>query len=136
MRVVAVSGAVALVMLTFLSALLGVFGAFLVPWDPAPGVSVGVVLAVVGNYLVSRRARGLTRTAVPAAAPAVAWLAVVMTLASGRSEGDLVLTGSAPSLAFIVLGALAAAVALGRTPGSRAVDPEPPAAAGPVPLDD
>ncbi|HVE97996.1 MAG TPA: DUF6113 family protein [Mycobacteriales bacterium] len=102
------------VMLAFLSLLLAVTGAFLVPRAPVPGVSVGVVLAVVGNYVVAVRGRRATGSAAAAAVPAVVWLAVVVTLAGGRTEGDVVLTGSWASLAFIVLGALSAAVGIGR----------------------
>lgn len=116
----------AVAMLTFVAALLAVFGAFLVPVTPLPGLSAGVVLAVIGNYVVVTRARGVTRTAAGAALPALAWLAIVMTLASGRREGDVILTGSGASLAFIALGALSAALALGRRLPAEPVA-EPPA---------
>ena len=112
----------ALAMLTFVAVLLALFGAFLAAVTPVPGLSAGVVIGVVGNYAVITRARRVARTAAGAAVPALAWLAVVMTLASGRREGDVILTGSGGSLAFIVLGALSAAVALGRRPPEDAPD--------------
>ena len=114
-----------LALLAYVSFLLAVFGAFLVPRTPVPGVSVGVLLAVLGNYLLGlagRRAAGGTLGAV---LPAIVWLVASVTLAGGRREGDVVLTSSGGSMAFLLLGAMAYAVAIGRRPAPRRqADPE------------
>lgn len=118
-------------MLTFLSLLLAVAGAFLVPASVA-GVSLGVVVAVVGNYVIALQARRVGGSTSATALPAVAWLALVIVLASGRREGDVVLTGSASSLSFIVLGAVSAAVGIARRPRGRR-EPDPETAEDPLP---
>jgi len=105
---------VAIVLFGFLSFLLSVFGAFFVPYDPVPGVSVGVLVAVVGNYWVAMAGRRVYDGLAGAVLPALIWLAVTLTLASGRAEGDVVLSNSTASLAFIVLGATSSAVGIGR----------------------
>ena len=114
MRLATTVRLLAVVVFSFLSLLLAVLGAFLVPYDPVPGLSVGVLMAVVGNYFIAVGGRRASGAAAGAALPAVVWLAVTLTLASGRAEGDVVLSNSASSLAFIVLGAVAAAVGIGR----------------------
>ncbi|HVE62824.1 MAG TPA: DUF6113 family protein [Mycobacteriales bacterium] len=114
MRLATTVRLVAVVVFCFLSFLLAILGAFLVPYDPVPGLSVGVVIAAVGNYFVAVSGRRATGAAAGAALPAVVWLAVTLTLASGRAEGDVVLSNSVSSLGFIVLGAVAAAVGIGR----------------------
>jgi len=109
----------ALAMVSVLAALLAVVGAFLVPVTPVPGVSVGVVVAVVGNYLVTTQGRHATGGTLGAALPAVVWLVVALTLAGARSEGDVVLTSDGSSLAFLLLGAIASAVGITRRPTAR-----------------
>ena len=101
-------------MLAFLAFLLAVFGAFLVPTTPVTGCSVGVVIAVVGNVALGTAGRRLTGSTAGAVVPAVVWLVVALGLASGRREGDVVLTTGGPSIAFLILGAMAWAVAIGR----------------------
>ncbi len=125
MRLATAGRLVAIVIFSFLSLLLAVVGAFLVPYDPVPGLSVGVAIAVAGNFLVAvggRRAYGGVTGAV---LPAVVWLVVTLTLASGRPEGDVVLSNSVSSLAFIVLGAVSAAVGIGRRTPPGEASPEP-----------
>jgi len=105
-----------LTMLMFCSFLLAIFGAFLVPTAPLPGVSAGVVIAVVGNFTLGSAGRRAIGSAVGAVLPALVWLVVALSLASGRREGDVVLTNSFASLAYLLLGAISAAVAIGRRP--------------------
>ena len=91
--------------------LLGVVGGFQVPTRVGP-LSVGAGLALlIGPYAhaVGRASRSTLVGAVPAAA----WLGVTMFLASVRTEGDLVVTGSAAGLAFLLLGTVSAALGIG-----------------------
>ncbi|HVF18817.1 MAG TPA: DUF6113 family protein [Mycobacteriales bacterium] len=116
----AVTRLVVLALLAYVSFLLAVFGAFLVPSTPVPGVSAGVLLAVVGNYVLGVAGRRAVDATVGAVLPALVWLVSALTLASGRREGDVVLTSSGGSMAFLLLGAMAYAVAIGRKPPRRA----------------
>ena len=102
---------------------------------PAP---VSVLAAVVGNLLLITGAHRLSGSRMVAVVPAVVWLAVAVAASIRRPEGDLVLIGGgaagAVNLAFLLLGVLAAAVAVGRvlTPPRRRITPreEAPAPAG------
>jgi hypothetical protein len=92
--------------------LLSMVSAFYVP-TRAGVVSLGDVLAVVtiGPYahFVGRAAR----SSAAGALPAVAWLGTTMYFATLRPEGDLIVTGSAYGLAFLLLGTLSGAVGIG-----------------------
>jgi hypothetical protein len=117
MRVLALAGwgIVALVVGTSL-ALVEVFwlplrvGGVLVP--------VSVVAAVVGNLLVVAQAYRWSRSRVVAVLPALAWLAVALAATRRRPEGDLVIVGTGAlgyvGLAFLLIGVVAAAFAVGR----------------------
>lgn len=92
---------------------LAVWGAFLVPLRVGgAAVPVGLVLALAtvplcragGAVLQSRAGAGL---------PLLLWAAVAVALSSSRREGDLVITGSARGLAFLGLGLLGGAYAVG-----------------------
>jgi hypothetical protein len=90
--------------------LIAVVTAFYVPTRP---VSVGVVTTVL---LIGPYAHGLgraLRSAFAASLPCVAWLVTTMLLASTRTEGDLVVTGSAEGVAFLLLGTMSGAVGVG-----------------------
>jgi hypothetical protein len=91
---------------------------------------LSVPAAVVGNLLLVGTAMKLTRWRLVAVLPAVVWLIVVVAGMVRRPEGDLVISGrgalGSVGLAFLLLGALAAAVAVGRalaTPRTRPVTP-------------
>jgi hypothetical protein len=91
---------------------------------------LSVPAAVVGNLLLVGTAMKLTRSRLVAVLPAVVWLVVVVAGMVRRPEGDLVISGrgalGSVGLAFLLLGALAAAVAVGRalaTPRTRPVTP-------------
>jgi hypothetical protein len=91
---------------------------------------LSVPAAVVGNLLLVGTAMKLTRWRLVAVLPAVVWLVVVVAGTVRRPEGDLVISGrgalGSVGLAFLLLGALAAAVAVGRaltTPRTRPVTP-------------
>jgi hypothetical protein len=85
-------------------------GGFLVP--------VSVVAAVVGNLLLVDLVRSRTASRGVAVLPALTWVAVAGAATMRRPEGDLLIVGSgglgAVGLAFLLLGVLAAAVAVGR----------------------
>lgn len=96
-----------------LTALLAVWGAFLVPLRIG-GVAapVGVVVALANLPLCRAGAAALGRRA-GAGVPMVLWCAIAFALSTQRSEGDLVITGSLRGLAFLLVGLLAAALAVG-----------------------
>jgi hypothetical protein len=81
-------------------------------------VPVSVLAAVVGNLMLVGGAHRLSGSRVVAVLPAVVWLTVAVAASIRRPEGDLILTGGGAAgvvnLAFLLLGALAAAVAVGR----------------------
>ena len=93
-------------------------------------VPLSVLAAAVGNYLLVSGAHRLTGSRVVAVLPALTWLAVALSASSRRPEGDLVAVGTgglgAVTLAFLGLGVVGAAVALGRV----LVMPHPQAPAG------
>jgi hypothetical protein len=105
---------------------------FWLPWRvggvPVP---VSVLAAVVGNLLLVDAARRLSGSRLVAVLPAVVWLAIAVTAAMRRPEGDLLLPGgdavtSTVNLGFLLLGVVAAAFAVGRALGTPVV--RPPAA--------
>lgn len=97
-------------------------------------VPVSIAAAVVGNLLLVGLALRGTGSRLVAVLPALAWAGVVITAMVRRPEGDLVLTGGgalgAVNLAFLVVGMLAAAFAVGRALGSP---PPPPAVSAEAP---
>lgn len=109
-----------------LTVLLAVWGAFLVPLRvlgvPVP-LGLVLALATVPLGVAGGRALGSRLGAV---APGVLWLLVAITLAGRRPEGDLVVTGGALGLLFLLLGTLGAAVAAGIWRPDRRAAPPPP----------
>ena len=92
---------------------------------------VSVVAAVVANLLLPRLALRLSGSRLFAALTGVAWLVVVVAGMIRRPEGDLLITGGGATgvvnLAFLLLGVLAAAFAVGRAlsgPPRPAVGPD------------
>lgn len=92
---------------------LAVWGAFFVPLRIAGvPVPVGLLLALTnaplcwaGAEVLGRRAGGVV--------PMLLWGVVAVMLATQRREGDLVVTNSLLGLGFLLLGLLAAALAVG-----------------------
>jgi hypothetical protein len=87
-------------------------------------VPVSVAAAVVANLLLPRLALWLSGSRLVAAFTGVAWLVVVVAAMIRRPEGDLLITGGGATgvvnLAFLLLGVLAAAFAVGRSLGGPA----------------
>jgi hypothetical protein len=111
--------AYALVLL--LTFLLAVWGSFLVPFRVGGTlVPVSLLLAVLGNVAVGRAGGRLGGTT-GALVPGLLWLAVALTLASRRAEGDVVVPGSPIGLLFLLTGAIGSAVAYGMT----VIEPRP-----------
>jgi hypothetical protein len=81
-------------------------------------VPVSVLAAVVGNLLVVGTAYRWSGSRVVAVLPALAWLAVALAASRRRPEGDLVIVGTGAlgyvGLAFLLVGVVAAAFAVGR----------------------
>ncbi len=86
-------------------------------------VPLSVLVAVVGNLLLVAGAHRLTGSRAVAVLPALTWLLVAVAATMRRPEGDLVAVGSgglgAVTLAFLGLGVLAAAFAVGRVLAAR-----------------
>ena len=100
-------------LLVLLTLLVGLWGAFLVPFRVGGTlVPVSWAVAVVGNVALGRaggRLGGTTGAVVPGAV----WLGLALVLSSQRSEGDLVVPGTAVGVGFLLAGAGASAVAFG-----------------------
>lgn len=80
---------------------------------------VAMVCAVVGNVLLTRAMYRATGSRLATAAPVVIWLGLVLVLAAKTTEGDLVVPGTWPGLAFLFGGTISGAVTLGRLVGPR-----------------
>jgi hypothetical protein len=95
---------------------------------------VSVVAAVAANLLLPRLALRLSGSRLVAALTGVAWVVVVVAGMIRRPEGDLLITGGGATgvvnLAFLLLGVLAAAFAVGRALGGP---PRPPVSPDRVP---
>ena len=103
----------AFVLVLALTVLLALWGAFLVPLRlGGTALPVGVAVALTNYPLCRAGAASLGRRA-GAAVPMLLWTAIAVALSSQRREGDLVITGSVRGLAFLLVGLLAAAVAVG-----------------------
>ena len=101
---------------------------------------LSVVAAVVGNLLLVALAHRASRSRTVALLPALTWLAVALAASVRRPEGDLLVVGSGAlgvvGLAFLLLGVMAAAVAVRRVltrPRSPASVPVSPARRAPDP---
>ncbi len=81
---------------------------------------IGPLVAVVANLTVGLLGSRGTGTRAGAVLPGLGWLGAILPFAMFRPEGDLVIDGSAPALAFLLLGSLAWAVAAGLGPGRPA----------------
>ncbi|MGY1607355.1 MULTISPECIES: hypothetical protein [unclassified Geodermatophilus] len=81
-------------------------------------VPLSVLAALVGNPLLVTLTFRLTGSRVVAVLPAVTWLSVALAATVRRPEGDLVAVGTgalgAVTLAFLGLGVVGAALAVGR----------------------
>jgi hypothetical protein len=84
-------------------------------------VPVSVVVAVVGNLLLPAAAFRFSGSRLVAVLPAGTWLVVAVAAMMRRPEGDLIMNGvgasGVVSLAFLLLGVLAAAFSVGRVLG-------------------
>lgn len=91
---------------------LAVVGAFFIPTSYGP-LSLGDALALltVGPFCHFLGRAG--RSTWVGAVPGVAWLFATMALATRRAEGDLIVTGEAFGMAFLLLGTVSAALGIG-----------------------
>ncbi len=105
--------------MTIALVVVGGFVGFLIALVSAFQVPTGDGLmsaGVLGTLLIGPYAHLLGRTlrsSAAAALPCVVWLVTTMALASTRAEGDLIVTGSAEGVAFLLGGTLASAVGIG-----------------------
>jgi hypothetical protein len=81
-------------------------------------VPVSILAAVVGNLLVVGTVHRWSGSRVVAVLPVLAWLVVALAATRRRPEGDLLIVGTGAlgyvGLAFLLVGAVAAAFAVGR----------------------
>lgn len=105
------AGGLALVAL--LTVLLALWGAFLIPFRVGSAlVPLSWVVALVGNTGLGVAAGRLGgKPAIVLAAGL--WLALSFSLGARRPEGDLVVTGGAVGLGFLLLGAVGSSIAFG-----------------------
>jgi hypothetical protein len=93
-------------------------------------VPLSVPAAALANYLLVTGAHRLTGSRTVAVLPALTWLAVALAASVRRPEGDLVAVGTGGlgtvTLAFLGLGVVGAAVAVGRV---VAIPPQGPSGA-------
>jgi hypothetical protein len=86
----------------------GLLGAFLLSAGPRPGghlvLPVGLLLAVVLHPLSVLAGLLLTGSRAGTVTPLVGWSMVVLPLASGTAEGDVVLPGTTLSLVYLLVG--------------------------------
>lgn len=89
---------------------LAVWEAFLVAARPLGWpLPVAALLAVVGNVGLGTAGARALRSRWGAVVPGILWLAIALTLGSGRTEGDRIVPDTLRGLAFLLLGTLAAA---------------------------
>lgn len=74
---------------------------------------VAALLAAVGNVGLGVSGARVLRRRAGAAVPGLIWLVIALELGSKRTEGDLVVPDSGRGVAFLVVGALTAAVVVG-----------------------
>jgi hypothetical protein len=90
-------------------------------------VPLSVAVAVTGNLLLVAGAHRLSGSRAVGVLPALTWLLVALAATVRRPEGDLVAVGSGGlggvTLAFLGLGVLAAAFAVGRVLTARGAAP-------------
>jgi len=108
------------VALAAVAVLLALVGAFLSPAEPHVGgvpVPVGVLIAFVGNLVVGIGGAWGTQTRLAPVVTGFSWLVVAFILGSTRPEGDVVVPGTGwLGVAYLFLGAIAAAIAIGVGP--------------------
>ncbi|MGY1842966.1 hypothetical protein [Modestobacter sp. SYSU DS0875] len=115
---------------------LAVVEVFWLPWRPAGiPVPIAIVAAVVGNVLLAWAARELSGSRLVGVLPPLVWLVVAVAAMNPRPEGDLLLPGgdavtTTVNLAFLLLGVVSAAFAVGQTLGGPRRPALSPGAAG------
>ncbi len=77
-------------------------------------VPLSIPVAVLVNVGLPAVAYRLTASRAVAALPVLVWIAVVIVASVPRPEGDVIVTGTARGVAFLILGAVAGAYAVGR----------------------
>jgi hypothetical protein len=106
--------------LAVVAVLLALVGAFLTPDKPhvwGVAVPVGVLVAVVGNLVVGIGGAWGTNTRAAPAVTGFVWLVVAFIFGSSGPGGDEVVSGRGwVGVAYLFLGAIAAAVAIGVGP--------------------
>lgn len=101
---------------------LAVMECFLLPsYAGSVPVPLSILVAMGGNLALPMVAHRVSGSRAVGLAPVAGWLIVVVLAAVPRAEGDLIVTGSVRGLAFLLLGAVAAAYAAARVLAGRPV---------------
>jgi hypothetical protein len=115
--------------LAVVAVLLALVGAFLTPDKPhvwVIPVPVGVLIAVLGNLILGIGGAWGTQTRFAPAVTGFVWLVVAFILGSNGPGGDEIVSGRGwLGVAYLFLGAIAAAVAIGV--GPNGLQRRPPA---------
>jgi hypothetical protein len=110
---------VAFALVLLLTVLLCLWAAFLIPLRVGGvRVPVSLLIACVGNALLGRAGGNLLGVA-GVLVPLMLWLGLAFLLGTPRAGGDLVVQGDLVGTAFLALGVLGFAVALGMTWGRQ-----------------
>lgn len=103
-----------------LALLVTVWGAFLLPLRIAGHLAPVSLLVVTAGNLLLGLAAGVLGGRPGAAGPGLLWLGVALTLGSRREEGDVIIAGGTVNSGYLLLGALAAVMAVALTTSPRA----------------
>lgn len=104
--------------LVVIGALLGVIGAFATPRSLGP-VSVGALIAVVGNVAAGLWAHSATGRPAATVLPGLGWLAVALAAGSTQAGGSLIVLGDTAGYSYLLGGAAAIAVTVALAPARR-----------------
>ena len=97
-----------------------VWGSFLVAARPfGQPLPVAAAIALVANLILGVTGARLLQRPVGAVLPGVLWLMVALALGSRTAAGDVVVTSTGRGLAYLLVGAVAAAAAFGLALGAR-----------------
>ncbi len=95
--------------LFLLGVVLALLGTFLAPAGLRVGghlvLSIGILVALVGHPIAGLLGLTLTGTRLGTLTPLLGWALVVLPLSSGTAQGDVVLPGTATSIAYLLVGA-------------------------------
>ncbi|MBA2389837.1 MAG: hypothetical protein H0V67_06225 [Geodermatophilaceae bacterium] len=119
----AVIGVLSGLLVTLAAVELAILECFLLPLRiGSVAAPLSIPAAVLGNLALPALAYRLTGSRAAALLPVLVWFAVVVTASVPRPEGDVIVTGTVQGMAFLILGAIAGAISIGRVMALRSTD--------------